>query len=214
VPTKTCAPSRVPTLPHRLLSLGSRLPERTVSAVLHAFNVAPEFIWCSSKPNLPTPQEYEVPEVPNRELGPPPPGYGRYADASMDRPAVGQNNFSGAPAGGFIRRNLDDVTCFKVCLCRWENNSDLLLTFHCSAARKDTTQTNALTETFLGTVVAWTELDGVLVGTSENCCRINVYLVSSCTMCVLDERQPIQLLHRDIRPSKPCCGDSKGRGKA
>jgi hypothetical protein len=47
-------------------------------------------------------------------LGPPPPGYGRYAD--FDR------GFSGGTHGGSAsatpgppRRNLDDVLCFKVC---------------------------------------------------------------------------------------------------
>ena len=68
----------------------------------------------SPKPHLPAPKEYDPPSPPSqRDLGPPPPGYGRYAD--FDR------GFSGGPGGGSSgpgaqqgpRRNLDDVLCFK-----------------------------------------------------------------------------------------------------
>ncbi|KAI0307714.1 hypothetical protein B0F90DRAFT_1676485 [Multifurca ochricompacta] len=63
------------------------------------------------KPSLPPPKAYEPPEPPSqRELGPPPPGYGRYAD--FDRGAPG-----GAPLHGLgqpgPRRNLEEVLCFK-----------------------------------------------------------------------------------------------------
>ncbi|KAK7058890.1 RNA-binding component of cleavage and polyadenylation factor [Paramarasmius palmivorus] len=66
----------------------------------------------SPKPGLPPPKAYDPPSPPsNRDLGPPPPGYGRYAD--FDRgfnggPIHGGNNPSMQP-----RRNLDDVLCFK-----------------------------------------------------------------------------------------------------
>ncbi|KAF8520329.1 hypothetical protein BU17DRAFT_46490 [Hysterangium stoloniferum] len=65
------------------------------------------------KPDLPQPSDYATPSpLSHRELGPPPPGYGRYAD--YDRPF----NPSGPPnqaagASGPGRRNLDEVVCFK-----------------------------------------------------------------------------------------------------
>jgi hypothetical protein len=83
-------------------------------AILPSSQVHLTFPNNSPKPNLPTAKDYEMPEVPNRDLGPPPPGYGRYADVSMDRPPAGQNTFAAPPTGGFIRRNLEEVTCFKV----------------------------------------------------------------------------------------------------
>lgn len=75
----------------------------------------------SPKPGIPPPKAYEQPDPPSvRDLGPPPPGYGRYAD--FDRGNGG--NFpgphppglggSGGPPGP--RRNLEDVVCYKVCL--------------------------------------------------------------------------------------------------
>ncbi|KAI0778575.1 hypothetical protein BD413DRAFT_510192 [Trametes elegans] len=76
------------------------------------------------KPGIPPPKAYEPPEPPSvRDLGPPPPGYGRYAD--FDRGGGGGGggggNFpgphppglggSGGPPGP--RRNLEDVVCYK-----------------------------------------------------------------------------------------------------
>ncbi|KAG6875152.1 hypothetical protein C0992_004963, partial [Termitomyces sp. T32_za158] len=67
------------------------------------------------KPGIPPPQAYDPPSPPSsRELGPPPPGYGRYAE--FDR---GFGNGTMPPAGasngppGSLRRNLDEVLCFK-----------------------------------------------------------------------------------------------------
>jgi len=66
----------------------------------------------SPKPSLPPPKAYEPPEPPSqRELGPPPPGYGRYADFDRGAAAGGPSHGPG-PTGP--RRNLDEVLCFKV----------------------------------------------------------------------------------------------------
>ncbi|KAJ3514373.1 hypothetical protein NLJ89_g2412 [Agrocybe chaxingu] len=68
------------------------------------------------KPNLPPPKAYDPPSPPSaKDLGPPPPGYGRYAD--FDRTAAGGANMPGGPGNAMIgppRRNLDEVLCFKV----------------------------------------------------------------------------------------------------
>ncbi|KAK7064158.1 mRNA 3'-end-processing protein YTH1 [Favolaschia claudopus] len=58
------------------------------------------------KPGLPPAEAYEAPSVPSIE-GPPPPGFGRF---EFDRSFQG-GNFSGP--NGPIRRNLDEVLCFK-----------------------------------------------------------------------------------------------------
>jgi len=62
------------------------------------------------KPNMPPPAAYEPASTPSpRDLGPPPPGYGRYAD--FDRGANPGGPQAGGPQGP--RRNLDEVLCFK-----------------------------------------------------------------------------------------------------
>jgi len=62
------------------------------------------------KPGLPPAKAYEPPELPSsRELGPPPPGFGRYAE--FDR-MLGNGQTPG-PGVTVVRRNLDDVLCFK-----------------------------------------------------------------------------------------------------
>ncbi|KAF8237759.1 hypothetical protein L208DRAFT_1388677 [Tricholoma matsutake] len=65
------------------------------------------------KPGLPPPKAYDPPSPPsNRDLGPPPPGYGRYMETDRNFPngaGISGNGTSGPP-----RRNLDDVLCFKV----------------------------------------------------------------------------------------------------
>ncbi|KAI6137416.1 hypothetical protein F5141DRAFT_1041174 [Pisolithus sp. B1] len=69
------------------------------------------------KPSLPHPSAYDTPlPSANRDLGPPPPGYGRYAD--YDRSNGGGAGSAGTGSGGVAvpsgpRRNLDDVMCFK-----------------------------------------------------------------------------------------------------
>lgn len=70
----------------------------------------------SPKPSLPSPSAYEPPSPPaNRDLGPPPPGYGRYADYDRSNAGGGPVGMPGStgPSLG-PRRNLDDVMCFKV----------------------------------------------------------------------------------------------------
>ncbi|KAI0322974.1 hypothetical protein OF83DRAFT_1273733 [Amylostereum chailletii] len=76
------------------------------------------------KPTLPPPEAYNPPaQVSQRDLGPPPPGYGRYADFDRGFQGGGGQNFgaggtgsangAGAGAGTMPRRNLDEVLCFK-----------------------------------------------------------------------------------------------------
>lgn len=68
------------------------------------------------KPGLPPPKAYDPPSPPaTRDLGPPPPGYGRYADFDRNYQASG-GTLTGANTsvqGTFIKRNYDDVLCFK-----------------------------------------------------------------------------------------------------
>ncbi|KDQ16832.1 hypothetical protein BOTBODRAFT_106517 [Botryobasidium botryosum FD-172 SS1] len=80
--------------------------------------LGPECTKGHPKPNLPPESAYRPPSPPaSRDFGPPPPGYGRYAD--FDRPFTNRPNNpggGGGPAGDkeFVpRRNLDDVMCFK-----------------------------------------------------------------------------------------------------
>lgn len=72
-------------------------------------------LFCPSpKPGLPPANAYEPPPPPStRDLGPPPPGYGRYADFDRGFPGSSLVNASANPPGP-ARRNLDDVLCFKV----------------------------------------------------------------------------------------------------
>ncbi|KAG5652177.1 hypothetical protein H0H81_006017 [Sphagnurus paluster] len=66
----------------------------------------------SPKPGIPPPKAYDPPSPPSsRELGPPPPGYGRYAD--FERGFGGGAPGTGSGPSGPLRRNLDDVLCFK-----------------------------------------------------------------------------------------------------
>ncbi len=69
----------------------------------------------SPKPDIPPPKAYEPPEQPSqRDLGPPPPGYGRYADFERSFPGMGPPGGGGTTGPPGPRRNLEDVTCFKV----------------------------------------------------------------------------------------------------
>ena len=67
----------------------------------------------SPNPNIPSPNAYGPPLPPSaKDLGPPPPGYGRYVDLERGNgvgPPGSNSTMSGPP-----RRNLDEVLCFKV----------------------------------------------------------------------------------------------------
>lgn len=82
----------------------------------------------SPKCSIPAEAEYRAPSpTAARDLGPPPPGYGRYAD--FDRQGGGGGGSGGGGGGpqgghrpftdkfdGAPKRNLDEVLCFKVIL--------------------------------------------------------------------------------------------------
>ena len=85
----------------------------------------------SPKVALPTEEDYRPASPPaQRELGPPPPGYGRYAEyggsgRGLEMPNGGSGSGGGMGRGagsagagqfgdGAPRRNLDEVLCFKV----------------------------------------------------------------------------------------------------
>lgn len=91
------------------------MPPRTVR--VH-FSVSPRLCQIlpiySPKPDLPSTKAYDPPEpLASRDLGPPPPGYGRYPD--FDRSFTGSSGaaFANAVNGAAPRRNLDEVLCFK-----------------------------------------------------------------------------------------------------
>ena len=96
----------------------------------------------SPKPGLPAPKAYEPPSPPSqRDLGPPPPGYGRYADFERGYPGNGPPGAGGTAGPPGPRRNLEDVTCFKVSLLR--KDSLFLTDFECaenSAGKEATTR--------------------------------------------------------------------------
>lgn len=67
---------------------------------------------------LPSEEDYRPPSPPpQRELGPPPPGHGRFVD--YGRGGVGRGS-DGLPP----RRNLDEVLCFKVRLYMFRERVD------------------------------------------------------------------------------------------
>lgn len=73
------------------------------------------FISGSPKPTLPTAKDYEPPApASQRDLGPPPPGYGRFNDFERAGPNGPSPGFAGNNFQGTSRRNLDEVLCFKV----------------------------------------------------------------------------------------------------
>jgi cleavage and polyadenylation specificity factor subunit 4 len=118
VPSQACSPCRLPTLHNWLLPTRTRLPSRPVRVIDTYLSSSTNLLFRSPKPNLPSPKSYEPPSPPsNRDLGPPPPGYGRYADFDRGGAMGPQVMPHGGPNGsGPPRRNLDDVLCFKVCL--------------------------------------------------------------------------------------------------
>jgi hypothetical protein len=76
----------------------------------------------SPKPELPPATAYEPLAPPsNRDLGPPPPGYGRYADFDGAFRGGGPGGVGrGGPSEGGPRRNLEEVLCFKVSMSKQE----------------------------------------------------------------------------------------------
>jgi hypothetical protein len=130
----------------------------------------------SPKPDLPSPESYETPApLSTRDLGPPPPGYGRYADFDRAVPNGAYGGTAGNSTSGPPRRNLDEVLCFKVCypvpcLCECSNATTSLL----SAERKGTMQTIAAIATSQGIVeVLSDEGDMVQERTISNTCMIH-----------------------------------------
>ncbi len=102
-------------VPHGILSSRSRLSQGPVSESYITQDGSSDVLTRmirSPNPSLPPSKAYEPPEpLSQRELGPPPPGYGRYAD--FDRGAAGGGPSHGPGQPG-PRRNLDEVLCFKV----------------------------------------------------------------------------------------------------
>ncbi|KAF8832428.1 hypothetical protein HHX47_DHR1001979 [Lentinula edodes] len=76
------------------------------------------------KPGPPKPEAYQAPPLSMRDLGPPPPGYGRYADfdRSFTNAPATQHAAAGANSNA-SRRNLDEVLCFKVIEAGWKDES-------------------------------------------------------------------------------------------
>ena len=112
-------------------------------------------LYDSPKPNVPPAKAYDPPEPPSaKDLGPPPPGYGRYVDYERGGgggggggPTApnGQMNVPGGP-----RRNLDEVLCFKVrscdCVKSWKFTNTSL-----SVVKRDTMPIIAEIVTYLAT---------------------------------------------------------------
>lgn len=118
MPPKARQESTVPALPEWILSSRPDLSTRTVSeAFLILFSrYLPIF---SPKPTLPPASAYEPTPDAQRELGPPPPNFGRFGD--FNQPMHRPDGSSFVP-----RRNLDEVMCFKVRkLCAFRFNSNL-----------------------------------------------------------------------------------------
>ncbi|TFK30534.1 hypothetical protein FA15DRAFT_662505 [Coprinopsis marcescibilis] len=99
-------------------SLGPSCPRkhvRKVACQLYLTGFCPAGPDCQRghpKPGLPQEKDYEnQASLSNREVGPPPPGYGRYDAGSGNAQSGGQPGGQGLT--GPPRRNLDEVLCFK-----------------------------------------------------------------------------------------------------
>lgn len=108
--SQACAPRGMPELFDWLLSIGSRMSQSTVRPLslfrsIHAPTA--EVLLVRRWPCLWTQTTGHCPPPPSRDLGPPPPGHGRFVD--FNRGGAGPRGTDGMP-----RRNLDDVLCFKV----------------------------------------------------------------------------------------------------
>jgi len=92
---------------------------RRVACQMYLTGFCPSGPECSRghpKPGIPPPKAYDpLPPPSIRDLGPPPPGYGRYADFDRGFPGGPSTTYAGPGNGlsGPLRRNLDDVLCFK-----------------------------------------------------------------------------------------------------
>ena len=84
-----------------------------------------------------------------RELGPPPPGYGRYADFDGNGPWPGNRPPGGGGSGGppGPRRNIEDVVCFKV---RLPSQACYFVPARVSSARSSAAR-RAITRIIVGT---------------------------------------------------------------
>lgn len=89
--------------------MASELPSRSP---IQIFSTS----YASPKPGIPPPEAYRPPSPPSqRDLGPPPPGWGRFNDHGPGQGGSGGGFVVGPNNPGFVpRRNLDEVLCFKV----------------------------------------------------------------------------------------------------
>ena len=110
MPSQTYTQSGVPALFNGVLSSWSRMSPRPVkSGYFPPFD--PLLNISSPNPSIPPPKAYGPPLPPSaKDLGPPPPGYGRHVDLGNGVGPPGSNNTMTGPP----RRNLDEVLCFKV----------------------------------------------------------------------------------------------------
>ena len=106
MPPKARQESALPTLSEWVLSSRSDLSTRTVSESFLILFTRYSSIH-SPKPTLPPASAYEPTPDAQRELGPPPPNFGRFGD--FNQPMHRPDGSSFVP-----RRNLDEVMCFKV----------------------------------------------------------------------------------------------------
>lgn len=101
--------------------LGPECPRkhvRRVACQLYLSGFCPDGPDCKRghpKPGIPPPEAYRPPSPPSqRDLGPPPPGWGRFNDHGPGQGGSGGGFVVGPNNPGFVpRRNLDEVLCFK-----------------------------------------------------------------------------------------------------
>ncbi|KAJ1311064.1 hypothetical protein OPQ81_009568 [Rhizoctonia solani] len=91
---------------------------RRVACQLYLSGFCPDGPECKRghpKPGIPPPEAYRPPSPPSqRDLGPPPPGWGRFNEHGVAANGPGAGFVVGQNNPGFVpRRNLDDVLCFK-----------------------------------------------------------------------------------------------------
>ncbi|KAH7344614.1 hypothetical protein B0J17DRAFT_591462 [Rhizoctonia solani] len=91
---------------------------RRVACQLYLSGFCPDGPECKRghpKPGIPPPEAYRPPSPPSqRDLGPPPPGWGRFNEHGPGPTGPGGGFVVGQNNPGFVpRRNLDEVLCFK-----------------------------------------------------------------------------------------------------